>query len=72
MASLGTLDFVSIVRNTVTSIQSLAAALINLTIGSVLRAIVEANAAVILWLQGLITYVLTLTRFATSTWHRCG
>lgn len=66
MASLSTMDFVSIVRNTVTAIQSLASALINLTIGSVLRAIVEANAAVILWLQGLITYVLTLTRFATS------
>jgi uncharacterized phage protein gp47/JayE len=64
---LSTWDFVSIVRNTVTSIQSLAAALINLTIGSVLRAIIEANAAVILWLQGLITYVLTLTRFNTST-----
>jgi uncharacterized phage protein gp47/JayE len=66
MASLSTLDFTAIVRNTVTAVQSLVSALINLTIGSVLRAIMEANAAVILWLQGLITYVLTLTRFATS------
>lgn len=67
MASLSTQAFTDIVRNTVTSIQSIASALINLTIGSVLRAIIEANAAVILWLQGLVTYVLTLTRFATST-----
>ena len=67
MASLSTLDWLPIVRNTVTAVQSLATALINLTIGSVLRAIIEANAAVILWLQGLITYVLTLTRLATSS-----
>jgi uncharacterized phage protein gp47/JayE len=67
MASLTTWDFTTIVRNTVTAVQSLATALINLTIGSVLRAIIEANAAVILWLQGQITYVLTLTRLATSS-----
>src|SRR5258707_1259181 len=66
MANLSTLEFTSIVRNTVTAIQAGSAQLLNLTVGSVLRAIVEAIAGVILWLQGLITYVLTLTRFATS------
>jgi uncharacterized phage protein gp47/JayE len=67
MASLSTSDFTTITRNIVTAIQAGSAQLLNLTVGSVLRAIVEAIAGVILWLQGLITYVLTLTRFATST-----
>jgi hypothetical protein len=66
MANLSTLAFTDIVRNVVTAIQAGSAQLLNLTVGSVLRAIVEAQAGVILWLQGLITYVLTLTRFNTS------
>lgn len=66
MANLSTQSFTNIVNNTVTAIQAGSVKLLNLSVGSVLRAIVEANAAVILWLQGLITYVLTLTRFATS------
>jgi len=67
MASLSTQDFTTLVRNTVTAVQASASTLLNLSVGSVLRAIIEANAAVILWLQGLITYTLTLTRLATST-----
>lgn len=67
MASLSTMDFTTITRNIVTAIQAGSTQLLNLSVGSVLRAIVEAIAGVILWLQGLITYVLTLTRFATST-----
>jgi uncharacterized phage protein gp47/JayE len=66
MANLSTLAFTDIVRNVVTAIQAGSSQLLNLTVGSVLRAIVEAQAGVILWLQGLITYVLTLTRFNTS------
>ena len=66
MASLSTQDFTTLVRNTVTAVQAAASTLLNLSVGSVLRAIIEANSAVILWLQGLITYVLTLTRLATS------
>ena len=66
MANLSTQAFSDIVSNTVTAIQAGSVKLLNLTVGSVLRAVVEANAGVILWLQGLITYVLTLTRFATS------
>src|SRR5271163_3683267 len=66
MASLSTQNFTQIVQNTVAAIQAGSTQLLNLTVGSVLRAIVEANAALVLWLQGLVTYVLTLTRFATS------
>ena len=66
MASLSTRNFTDIVRGTVTAIQAGSSQLLNLTIGSVLRAIVEANAGVILWLQGLVVYVLSLTRFNTS------
>src|SRR5580704_1031684 len=66
MANLSTLAFTDIVRGMVTAVQAGATQLLNLTVGSVLRAILEAVAGVILWLQGLIAYVLTLTRFATS------
>jgi uncharacterized phage protein gp47/JayE len=66
MASLQTLAFTDIVRGAVTAIQASATKLLNFTTGSVLRAIVEAIAGVTLWLQGLVVYGLTLTRFATS------
>jgi uncharacterized phage protein gp47/JayE len=66
MTTLQTQNFTTIVQNTVTAIQGGASKLLDLTVGSVLRAIVEANAAVILWLQGLILQVQTLTRAATS------
>lgn len=61
-----TKDFPTLVSNQVTAIQAAASTLIDLTIGSVLRAIVEANAAVVLWLQGLILQLLATTRAATS------
>ncbi len=63
---LQTQTFTALVQNTVAAIQGGATKLLDLTVGSVLRAIVEANAAVILWLQGLILQVQTLTRAATS------
>ena len=66
MATLSTQDFTTLVRNMVTAVQAGANTLINLNVGSVLRAILEAVAGVILWLQGLIIYTLTLTRAATS------
>jgi uncharacterized phage protein gp47/JayE len=66
MANLSTMAFTDIVRGAVAAIQAGATALLNFTPGSVLRAIVEAIAGVVLWLQGLVVYVLTLTRFATS------
>jgi uncharacterized phage protein gp47/JayE len=66
MANLSTQSFSTIVQNMVAAIQAKATTLLNLTVGSVLRAIVEAIAGVTLWLQGLVVYVLTLTRFSTS------
>lgn len=43
-----------------------ARTLIDLSIGSVLRAVLEANASVALWMQWLIMEVLSTTRAATS------
>ena len=60
-------DFTTIVRNQVAAIQGAVAGFIDLTIGSVLRAIVEANAAVALWLQGMILTLLATTRASTSS-----
>lgn len=65
--AITTQDFVTIVRNQVTAIQGAASALVDLTVGSILRAVVEANAAVVLWLQGLILQLLATTRAATSS-----
>lgn len=65
--ALPTQDFTTLMRNQVAAIQAKAAALINFTVGSVLRAIVESNSAVVLWLQQLILGVLNVTRAATST-----
>jgi uncharacterized phage protein gp47/JayE len=59
-------DFTTLVRNMAASVQASALALIDLTTGSVLRAILEANASVALWLQWLIVQVLAQTRAATS------
>lgn len=66
MATLNTQSFTQLVANAVSTIQGYATALVDLTIGSVLRAIVEANAAVVVWLQSLILQVLAVTRAATS------
>lgn len=65
--AIQTQDWVTLVRNQVTAIQGYAKVLVDLTVGSVLRAIVESNAAVVVWLQGLLMQVLALTRAATSS-----
>lgn len=46
--------------------QALTAGNLDMTVGSILRALVESNAGVALWLEGLIIHVLTLTRASTS------
>lgn len=66
MASLQTYTLSQIVSNIATAVQGSAKALLNFTVGSVLRAIAEATASVVLWLQAIILQVLTLTRAATS------
>lgn len=67
MASIQTQDWVTLVRNQVSAIQGYAKWLVDLTVGSVLRAVVEANAALVIWLQGLLMQVLSLTRASTSS-----
>ena len=49
------------------SVQGSASQLLDFASGSVLRALLEASAAVALWMQWLILQVLTTTRAATST-----
>lgn len=65
--ALNTQTFTALVQNQVAAIQGSARSLVDLTVGSVLRAIVEANAATVLWLQGLILQLLATTRAATSS-----
>jgi uncharacterized phage protein gp47/JayE len=62
-----TKNFSTLVSDQVASIQAEAKTLVDLTVGSILRSVVEANAAVQLWLQGLILQLLATTRAATST-----
>ena len=65
--SLSSKDFVTLVHEQVASLQGKATALVDLTIGSTLRAVVEAVASVALWLQGLILALLITTRAATAS-----
>lgn len=65
--ALTTKDFSALVRDQATAIQGAARTLLDFSIGSVLRAIVEANAGIAMWLQGLILQLLATTRAATST-----
>src|SRR5580704_15983127 len=58
--------FAQLVSNQAAAIQARSSALIDFTIGSIMRAFIEATASVALWLEGLIAYVLTLTRAGTS------
>lgn len=67
MATLTTQNFSTLVSNMAAQAQSSATSLLNLTTGSVLRAILEANASAALWLQWLILQVLALTRLSTSS-----
>lgn len=67
MANITTQDFTTLVRNQVTAIQGACNKLLDLSIGSILRSVVESNSAVVLWLQGLILQLLATTRAATSS-----
>jgi len=64
--NLPTRSFTDIVRDMSASITSSAGRLVDLSVGSVLRAILEANAAVVLWVQWLVLLTLQTTRAATS------
>ncbi len=60
-------SFTSLVQNMAASVQAAASQLLDLTVGSTLRAILEANASIALWMQWLILLVLRTTRAATCT-----
>jgi uncharacterized phage protein gp47/JayE len=64
-------NFSTLVENMAASVQGAASNLLDLTVGSVLRAVLQANASVALWLQWLIVQVLAATRLATSTGADC-
>jgi hypothetical protein len=59
--------FPTTVQNMAAAVQGACAQLLDLTIGSPLRAFLEAVASAILWLQWLIAQVYSMTRLATST-----
>ncbi|MDE2103831.1 MAG: baseplate J/gp47 family protein [Patescibacteria group bacterium] len=67
MATLNTQSFTSIVGNAVAAIQGAATSLVDTTLGSVLRAVVEAFSGIALWLQAIAIQIAKLTRFATSS-----
>lgn len=60
-------NFATLMQNMAAAAQGAASQVLDLTVGSVMRAILEANAGVGLWLQWLIVQVLQMTRAATST-----
>jgi uncharacterized phage protein gp47/JayE len=64
---LPTRIFSDLVRDMSTAITASASRLIDISVGSVLRAIIEANAAIALWVQWLILLTLQTTRAATSS-----
>ena len=59
--------FTTLVGNGVAAVQGSARQLLDLSVGSTLRAVLEANASLALWLQWLIVQVLQMTRASTST-----
>ena len=63
---LPVLTFSTMLEQMAASVQGAASQLLDLAIGSVLRSLLEACAAVALWLQWLILQVLASTRAATS------
>jgi uncharacterized phage protein gp47/JayE len=58
--------FNNMVQSMAAAVQSAATQIVDLTVGSTLRAILEANASIALWMQWLILQVLQMTRAATS------
>src|SRR5271170_5661839 len=59
--------FTQLLEDMSAALQSSATTLVDVSVGSVIRAIFEANASVVLWLQWLILQVLQTTRASTSS-----
>ena len=60
-------NFTTLVGNAAAAVQGSARQMLDLTVGSTLRAVLEANAAIGLWMQWLILQVMSTTRAATSS-----
>ena len=60
-------NFTSLVQNSAAALQGACSSLVDLTVGSTLRAILEANASIALWLQWLLAILMNRQRLATST-----
>jgi len=58
--------FSGLVQGMAATVQATASQLLDLTVGSTMRALLEASASVALWMQWLILLVLQMTRAATS------
>jgi uncharacterized phage protein gp47/JayE len=58
--------FAQLVQDMGAALQSSASNLVDVSVGSVVRAIFEANASVVLWIQWLVLQVLQATRASTS------
>lgn len=66
MADPTTKTFPQLVQGIAAAVQSRASGLVDFTVGAIVRAISEATAGVVLWLQALILHVLAMTRLSTS------
>lgn len=67
MASLNIKSFTDLVSDQVTAMQAKARGLVDLSIGSLLRALAESNAGIAQWIQQLIVTLLVTTRASTSS-----
>lgn len=59
-------NFSSLVGSMAASVQGASATVLDMTVGSVLRALLEASASVALWLQYMLLQVLAMTRLSSS------
>jgi uncharacterized phage protein gp47/JayE len=64
-------NFTAMVEQMAAAVQGAAAQALDLTVGSTLRSILEANAGLALWLQWLVVQTLQASRLATSTGTDC-
>jgi phage tail protein X len=65
--SLPVLPFSTIVQNSAAAVQGASSKLVNLAVGSVLRAVLEANAGIALWVQWVILLYASKIRASTAT-----
>jgi len=64
---MNTLSMTDLIRNQVTAIQAKCDKILDFAIGKVMRAIVESNSSVAVWLESLVLQVLATTRASTSS-----